>query len=156
MQSGGLTITKLGAEPPPNSYTIGEGDSRTAVEGIPPIFISPTGGGRRRRSSRGSVVQTTKTFPRGILRKTGKLGRKSTIRPTRNPTISKTRKIRIATDSGLAKSRTRAHRRAATTSMKVITDTLVKRRIVDPANLKNIPKEELRTLYRTSVGAGLL
>jgi hypothetical protein len=40
--------------------------------------------------------------------------------------------------------------------MKVITDTLVKRRIVDPANLKNIPKEELRTLYRTSVGAGLL
>jgi hypothetical protein len=136
---------------------VGAGDTRTAVEGIPAAFIPPstTTGGRRRRRGR-ALSGTTKTFPRGILRKTVRKAGKAAIHPTRNPTMSKTRKIRIATDSGLAKSRTRAHRRAATTSMKVIVDTLVKRKIVDEANLKNIPKEELRTLYRTSVGAGLL
>ena len=149
MASGGVIITKLGGdEPPANSYSVGAGDTRTAVDGAPNPFIPLTGGGKRRRRAR-----STKTFPKGILRKTSKHV-VAKIRPTRNPSKSDTRKVRLATDKGLAKTRKRAHEKAAKMPIAEMKKELIKRRIL--AVDSKIPPTELRILYRTSVGAGLL
>ena len=145
MSSGGVIITKLGGdEPPANSYSVGAGDTRTAVEGAPNPFIPLTGGGKRRRRSK-----STKTFPKGILRKAT-----AKIRPTRNPSKSDTRKVRLATDKGLAKTRKRAHEKAAKMPIAEMKKELIKRKILSADS--KIPPTELRILYRTSVGAGLL
>ena len=146
MSSGGVIITKLGGdEPPPNSYSVGAGDTRTAVEGAPNPFIPLTGGGGKRRRR----ARSTKTFPKGILRKAT-----AKIRPTRNPSKSDTRKVRLATDKGLAKTRKRAHEKAAKMPIAEMKKELIKRKILSADS--KIPPTELRILYRTSVGAGLL
>ena len=163
--SGNLTITKLGAEPPPNTRSLGGGDSRTMAGGIHNPYI-PTGGpapdafaalsgssllgGRRRRRH---AAKSEKTFPRGILRKGGRT-KKAPIVPSRNPTSSETRKVRMFTEKGLTKRRKRAHEKAAKKPIKEILAELVKRKIIG-ANSK-IPHKEARILYRDSVGAGLL
>jgi hypothetical protein len=103
-----------------------------------------TGGGKRRRRSK-----STKTFPKGILRKAT-----AKIRPTRNPSKSDTRKVRLATDKGLAKTRKRAHEKAAKMPIAEMKKELIKRKILSADS--KIPPTELRILYRTSVGAGLL
>jgi len=145
-----LTITKLGGdEPPANSYSVGEGDTRTAIEGAPNPFIPLTGGGGKRRRR----ARSTKTFPKGILRKTSKHV-VAKIRPTRNPSKSDTRKVRLATDKGLAKTRKRAHEKAAKMPIGEMKKELIKRKILSADS--KIPPTELRILYRTSVGAGLL
>ena len=161
MTTGAMTITKLGADdPPPNTRSAGAGDTRTMTDGIHNPYM-PTGGpqpdayaalagsslvgGRRRRKSE-------KTFPRGILRKART--KKAPIMPSRNPTVSHTRKVRMFTEKGLTKRRKRAHDKAAKKPIKEILSELVKRKIIG-ANSK-IPHKEARILYRDSVGAGLL
>jgi len=158
-----VTVTKLGAEPPTTS--VGKGDTWTKVEGIPNPFI-PTGsappnaeeilaggpltGGKLRRRRRG---RATKTFPKGILRKSAK----ARIHASRNPTKSDlTRKVRMMTEKGMSKTRKRIHEKAAKTSIPVITEILLKKKIISPENSKKIPHADLRELYRASAGAGLL
>ena len=156
--SAGITITKMGA---------GESDvfSRPGlVENIPnPVAPYPsgpgaagdtfkTGGKRRRTGKRG----TTKTFPKGILRRT------SRIIPTSNPTTpllakgGKTRRhrLRLTTPKGAEKTRKQVHARAEKTDIKTIREKLEQRGIVGAK--KKIPEKMLRILYANSVGAGLL
>lgn len=116
-------------------------------------------GGRRRRA------KNTKTFPKGILRKPGKPGKPgkpaktakvSKIRPTRNPTKSMTRKVRISTEKGVANTRKRAHEKAAKAKISDIIKQLIERKIISAENSGKIPPRQLRELYSVSVGAGLL
>lgn len=114
----------------------------------PPI---PTGipsgpgfGGRRRRSS--------KTYPRGILRKTAK------IRPTGNPSKAPpTRKksIKLMTEGGIERARKTAKAKAARMDIATIRKKLIEKKIIG-GEKKDIPPAVLRTLYADSVGAGLL
>ena len=110
-----------------------------------------TGGKRRRR--------TTKTFPKGILRRT------SRILPTSNPTVpkgaskggkSRKHRLRLTTPKGAEKTRKQVHARASKTDIKTIRAELEKRGIVAKDSKKKIPDGVLRTLYADSVGAGLL
>lgn len=166
MTNGGVIITKLGVvEPPLNTRSAGAGDTRTMTDGIHNPYM-PTGGqapdafaalggssllgGRRRRHA----AKSEKTFPKGILRKSGRT-KKAPIVPSRNPTMgNQTRKVRMFTENGLTKRRKRAHDKAAKKPIKEILSELVKRKIIG-ANSK-IPHKEARILYRDSVGAGLL
>lgn len=115
--------------------------------------IAPTGGKRRR-----GVRRTTKTFPKGILRRT------SRIIPSSNPSApdggssSKSRKhrLRLTTAKGSEKTRKHLHSRASKTDIKTIRADLEKRGIVAKDPKKKIPEKILRTLYEDSVGAGLL
>jgi hypothetical protein len=122
--------------------------------GGPDAFAALSGssllGGRRRRRH---AAKSEKTFPRGILRKSGRT-KKAPIVPSRNPTSSETRKVRMFTEKGLTKRRKRAHDKAAKKPIKEILAELVKRKIIG-TNSK-IPHKEARILYRDSVGAGLL
>jgi len=141
--SSGMTITKLGGDEPPapNSGALSRQDSHFA--GIP--NPNPTAGGRRVRR------KNTRTFPKGILRKTAK------IVPTRNPTRPPTtRKVRLTTDAGMSKTRKRIQMKAAKTSIKTIRSILLKKKIISAGNADKIPADELRMLYGDSVGAGLL
>jgi hypothetical protein len=112
---------------------------------------SMTGGKRRRNGKRG----TTKTFPKGILRRT------SRILPTSNPTLpkggkSRKHRLRLTTPKGAEKTRKQVHARASKTDIKTIRAELEKRGIVSKDSKKKIPDGILRTLYADSVGAGLL
>ncbi len=101
-------------------------------------------GGRRKRS--------TKTYPRGILRKTAK------IRPTGNPSKSpptRKRSVKLMMEGGIEKARKTARSKAAKTDIGVIRKRLIEKKIIS-AEKKNIPPAVLRTLYADSVGAGLL
>ena len=127
------------------------------VGGVPSAFIPPPmSGGRRRRA------KNTKTFPKGILRKPAKPGKPaktakvSKIRPTRNPTKSMTRKVRISTEKGVANTRKRAHEKAAKAKISDIIKQLIERKIISAENSGKIPPRQLRELYSVSVGAGLL
>lgn len=116
-------------------------------------FVASGGGGKRR-----SVRRTTKTFPKGILRRT------SRIIPSSNPSApgggssSKSRKhrLRLTTVRGSEKTRKHLHSRASKTDIKTIRAELEKRGIVAKDSKKKIPEKILRTLYEDSVGAGLL
>jgi hypothetical protein len=104
----------------------------------------PGFGGRRRRSS--------KTYPRGILRKTAK------IRPTGNPSKAPpTRKksIKLMTEGGIEKARKTAKAKAARMDIATIRKKLIEKKIIG-GEKKEIPPAVLRTLYADSVGAGLL
>jgi hypothetical protein len=104
----------------------------------------PGMGGRRRRSS--------KTFPRGILRKTAK------IRPTGNPSKApptRKRSIKLMTEGGIEKARKTAKARAARMDIATIRKKLIEKKIIG-GEKKDIPPAVLRTLYADSVGAGLL
>jgi hypothetical protein len=111
----------------------------------PPMGMpSGPGGGRRRRSS--------KTYPRGILRKTAK------IRPTGNPSKAPpTRKksIKLMTEGGIEKARKTAKAKAARMDIALIRKKLIEKKIIG-GEKKDIPPAVLRTLYADSVGAGLL
>lgn len=112
----------------------------------PPMGV-PSGpgiGGRRRRSS--------KTYPRGILRKTAK------IRPTGNPSKAPpTRKksIKLMTEGGIERARRTAKAKAARMDIALIRKKLIEKKII-AGEKKDIPPAVLRTLYSDSVGAGLL
>jgi hypothetical protein len=101
-------------------------------------------GGRRKRS--------TKTFPRGILRKTAK------IHPSKNPSKApptRKRSVKLMMEGGIEKARKTARSKAAKTDIGTIRKRLIEKKIIS-AEKKNIPPAVLRTLYADSVGAGLL
>jgi len=112
------------------------------------------GGGKKRRAAPRKTM--TKTFPKGILRRT------SRVLPTSNPTApssaSKSRKhrLRLSTPKGSEKTRKNLHTRTSKTDIKTIRAELEKRGIVTKDSKKKIPEKILRTLYEDSVGAGLL
>lgn len=93
----------------------------------------------------------TRSFPRGILKKT------SRILPSSNPTKSPpTRKsVKLMTLKGIEKARKTAKSHAMKTDIGTIRKKLIERKIIR-ADKKNIPSSVLRTLYADSVGAGLL
>jgi hypothetical protein len=157
MSAGKVTIHKM------------EGDTIEAAGGIRPAvnpvaaypsgpgirgdtFVA-SGGGKRRRA----VRRTTKTFPKGILRRT------SRIIPSSNPSApdggsrkSRKHRLRLTTAKGSEKTRKNLHARASKTDIKTIRADLEKRGIVAKDPKKKIPEKILRTLYEDSVGAGLL
>jgi hypothetical protein len=113
------------------------------------VASSSMTGGKRRRT------RTTKTFPKGILRRT------SRILPTSNPTVpkggkSRKHRLRLTTPKGAEKTRKHVNARASKTDIKTIRAELEKRGIVAKDSKKKIPDGILRTLYADSVGAGLL
>jgi hypothetical protein len=101
--------------------------------------------GAKRRS------RSTKTFPRGILRKTAK------IRPTKNPSKApptRKRSVKLMMEGGIEKARKTAKSKAAKLGIAEIRKKLVGKKII--AGDKKVPDTVLRTLYADSVGAGLL
>jgi hypothetical protein len=107
----------------------------------------PGFGGRRPR-----VRRSTKTFPRGILRKTAK------IVPSKNPSkapVTRKRSVKLMTEKGLEKARKTAKAKAAKMDIALIRKKLVEKKIIAEEK-KNVPPSVLRVLYADSVGAGLL
>ena len=142
------TIIKEGSDPAFNGQ-----DSSTRVASItaprPPVGMpsGPGFGGRRQRPRR-----STKTFPRGILRKTAK------IVPSKNPSkapATRKRSVKLMTERGLEKARKTAKAKAAKMDIALIRKKLVEKKIIAEEK-KNVPPSVLRVLYADSVGAGLL
>jgi hypothetical protein len=135
----GETTKKVGGSAQAGVYSIGA-DMR-------PTYAMPTGpggGGRRRRA--------TRTFPRGILRKTQK------IIPSANPSkLPPTRKrsVRLLTNKGMDAARKTAKSRAAKTDIKTIRKILVEKKLIG-SDKKNVDPHMLRSLYANAVGAGLI
>ena len=101
-------------------------------------------GGKRHRK--------TRTFPKGILRKTSK------IHPSRNPSkapATRKRSFRLVSETKVREARKTARVRAAKTDLGTIRKKLIEKKIISGAK-KNIPPAMLRTLYADAVGAGLL
>ena len=130
----------------------GIGPEFTPTYGMPsgPGFPAgdPAGGGKRRRRG----VRGTRTFPRGILRKTSK------VMPSRNPSKSpptRKRSILIVSEKKVKDARKSAKAKASKTDIGTIRKRLVEKKIIS-SEKKNIPPAILRTLYIDAVGAGLL
>jgi len=146
----------------PTKYTIIKEGSDTAFNGQdpstrvstitaprPPVGMpsGPGFGGRRQR-----VRRSTKTFPRGILRKTAK------IVPSKNPSkapATRKRSVKLMTEKGLENARKTAKAKAAKMDIALIRKKLVEKKII-AGEKKNVPPSVLRVLYADSVGAGLL
>jgi hypothetical protein len=110
---------------------------------VRPVYAMPTGPGGGRK---------TRTFPRGILRKTNK------IVPSKFPSKappSRKRSVRLLSDKTVKEARKTAKTRAIKTDINTIRKKLIEKKIIS-AEKKNIPSAVLRTLYADSVGAGLL
>jgi hypothetical protein len=101
-------------------------------------------GGRRR-------ARRTKTFPRGILRKTAK------INPSKNPSKAPPtrRSVKLLTVNGSARKHKMVREKTAKMGIDEIRKRLVEKKVISPEK-KNIPPTVLRTLYSDSVNAGLL
>lgn len=130
----------------------GIGPEFTPTYGMPsgPGFPAgdPAGGGKRRRRG----VRGTRTFPRGILRKT------SRVMPSRNPSKSpptRKRSILIVSEKKVKDARKSTKAKASKTDIGTIRKRLVEKKIIS-SEKKNIPPAILRTLYIDAVGAGLL
>ena len=130
----------------------GIGPEFTPTYGMPsgPGFPAgdPAGGGKRRRRG----VRGTRTFPRGILRKTAR------VMPSRNPSKSpptRKRSILIVSEKKVKDARKSAKAKASKTDIGTIRKRLVEKKIIS-SEKKNIPPAILRTLYIDAVGAGLL
>ena len=160
MSGGGqITINKLEGDVSEKSGLL---TNETIPAGMPSgpgpagnNFVASGGGRRRRRTA-----STTKTFPKGILRRT------SRIIPTSNPSVpsgktkggktTRKHRLRLTTPKGLEKTRRQLHARVAKTDIKTIRAKLAEKGIVTKDPKKKIPDRILQTLYADSVGAGLL
>jgi hypothetical protein len=129
-----------------------EGPTVTSYK-IGPEFVNPVGmpsgpgfdGGKRKKRG-------TKTFPRGILRKTHK------VIPSKNPSKApptRKRAVLIVSEKKIKEARKTAKHKAAKTDIATIRRKLIERKIISP-DKKNIPPNVLRVLYADSVGAGLM
>ena len=140
------TIIKEGSDPAFNGQdTLARVATITAPQ--PPVGMpsGPGFGGRRPRRS-------SKTFPRGILRKTAK------IVPSKNPSkapATRKRSVKLMTEKGLEKARKTAKAKAAKMDIALIRKKLIEKKIIG-GEKKNVPPSVLRVLYADSVGAGLL
>ena len=142
------TIIKEGSDPAFNGQDVSTRVS-TITAPRPPVGMpsGPGFGGRRQR-----VRRSTKTFPRGILRKTAK------IVPSKNPSkapATRKRSVKLMTEKGLEKARKTAKAKAAKMDIALIRKKLVEKKIIAEEK-KNVPPSVLRVLYADSVGAGLL
>jgi len=122
-----------------------------------PTYAMPTGpgfepndpaialaGGRRRRTGK------TRSWPRGILRKT--------IKPSHNPTkapATRKRSVVIVSEHKVKKARETLKRSVTKTPIGTIRKKLVEKKIISDEK-KTIPPTVLRKLYVDAVGAGLL
>lgn len=144
----GASPIKGGAAPMGGTYMIGK--EFVNPEGMPsgpgfPAGDPAAGGGKRRH-------RKTRTYPRGILRKTHR------IVPSKNPTKApptRKRAVLIVSEKKLKEARKTAKARAVKTDLGTIRRKLIEKRIISP-DKKNIPPSVLRTLYADSVGAGLI
>ena len=150
--TGPVRITKIGDEMP----KVGGSNSSTPVVQdykIGPEFVNPVGmpsgpgfdGGKRKK-------RATKTFPRGILRKTHK------IVPSKNPSKTpptRKRSVLIVSEKKIKEARKSAKQRAAKTDIGTIRKKLIEKKIIS-SEKKNVPPAVLRTLYSDSVAAGLM
>ena len=140
------TIIKEGSDPAFNGQdTLARVATITAPQ--PPVGMpsGPGFGGRRPRRS-------SKTFPRGILRKTAK------IVPSKNPSkapATRKRSVKLMTEKGLEKARKTAKAKAAKMDIALIRKKLIEKKIIG-GEKKKVPPSVLRVLYADSVGAGLL
>jgi len=143
------TIIKEGSDPAFNGQDKSVHVS-TITAPVPPVGMpsGPGFGGVRRRR----VHRTTKTFPKGILRKTAK------IVPAKNPSkapATRKRSVKLMTERGLENARKTAKAKAAKMDIALIRKKLVDKKIIG-GEKKTIPPAVLRVLYADSVGAGLL
>ncbi len=145
-------VVKSGAEPPKHTGGGGEtGVYSIGKEVVNPIGM-PSGPGGPPTGPTGGKRRGTRTFPRGILRKTQK------ILPTKTPTkLPPTRKrsVRLLTNKGADAARKTAKARAAGTDIKTIRKILVERKLI-AADKKHVDPQILRLLYANAIGAGLL
>jgi hypothetical protein len=119
------------------------GQAYVITEEVRPKYAMPTGPGGGRR---------TRTFPKGILRKTNKIVPSKF--PSKAPPTRK-RSVRLLSDKTVRDARKTAKARASKTDINTIRRKLVEKKIIS-SEKKNIPSAVLRTLYADSVGAGLL
>lgn len=95
----------------------------------------------------------TKTYPRGILRKTAR--RKPIApKPSSDPTSSRKKTMRILTGAGQTKMRKTLHHRVKRMDDKTIRQTLVDKKLIS-SHSKASPAL-LRKMVEEAVGAGLL
>lgn len=142
-----ITIIKEGSDPAftgedksAHTYTI----TNPTTPYAPDLQVGMKGGRKRK-------IKTVRTFPRSILKKTGKIvpsGNPSKMPPTR-------KSVKLMTMHGIEKARKTARNRAMKTDIGTIRKKLIEKKIIG-ADKKNIPQTVLRTLYADSVGAGLL
>ncbi|NBR60531.1 hypothetical protein EB118_04010 [bacterium] len=144
----GTQITIIKEEDPAFAGRDPSMDKYTITNPVPPYnpnlsVGNPKTGGKRRRQ--------TRTFPKGILRKTAR------IVPTHNPSKAPpTRKsVKIMTIRGIEKARKTAKQHAMKADIGTIRKKLIEKKIISP-DKKNVPVSVLRSLYADSVGAGLL
>lgn len=130
--------------PQMNSYKIG-------AEFVNPVGMPSgpgfDGGKRKRKHSR-----VTRTFPKGILRKTHK------VLPSKNPSKApptRKRSVLFISEKKIKEARKTTKAKAAKTDLGTIRKKLIDRKIIG-ADKKNIPPTVLRTLYADSVAAGLM
>jgi hypothetical protein len=121
-------------------------------QGDPAGHSELAGAARRKRTGRAR----TRTFPRGILKKTHKI--MPVADPARAPSSRRTsvrHSVRILSASKVKEARKSAKSKAAKTDIATIRRRLVERKIISP-DKKNVPPSVLRVLYADAVGAGLL
>jgi len=142
------TIIKEGSDPAFNGQDKSV-NVTTITAPTPPVGMpsGPGFGGRRHRARR-----STKTFPKGILRRTAKIV--ADRNPSKAPATRK-RSVKLMTERGLEKARKTAKAKAAKMDIALIRKKLVERKIIG-GDKKTIPPAVLRVLYADSVGAGLL
>ena len=121
-----------------------------------PTYSMPSGpgfpAGDKAMELAGGKRRKTRTFPKGILRKTTK------IHPSRNPTkapATRKRSVVLVPESKIREARKTAKTRASKTDLGTIRKKLIEKKIISP-HKKHIPPAVLRTLYADAVGAGLL
>ena len=102
----------------------------------PPAAPAPVTAGRKR------------TFPKGILRKTQR------VLPTRDPTSSRRKTMRIMTSIGQKKLRSTVRKRVRAYDDKTIRKHLLERKLISSDSKANAGL--LRKMYEEAVGAGLL
>jgi hypothetical protein len=137
-----ITIIKEGSDP---AFTGADKSTHTYTITTPTTPYAPDlkVGGRKPKQ---------RTFPRSILKKTGKV--MPSMNPSKSPPTRK-KSIKIMTMRGIEKARKTARQRAMKTDIGTIRKKLIEKKIIG-ADKKNIPPTVLRTLYADSVGAGLL
>jgi len=131
------------------------GANRTSYDigaDVRPTYGMPSGPGFEKGDIAGGKRRKTRTYPRGILRKTNK------IVPSHNPSKApptRKRSVLLVSDKKLKEARKSVKQRAAKTDIGTIRKKLVEKKIISPEK-KNVPPSVLRALYAGAVGAGLL
>ena len=134
-----ITIKKMGGVvpiPAPTAIPVPAPPPPPAPLPPPPPVPAPVTAGRKR------------TFPKGILRKTQR------ILPTRDPTSSRRKTMRIMTSLGQKKLRSTVRKRVRSYDDKTIRKHLLDKKLISSDSKANTGL--LRKMYEEAVGAGLL